>query len=263
MRLQFEDHRGYRIHKVARTLNFGAHIHNEVEVVLLTSGSTVIHCGGKERQVHPGELFVAFPNQIHSYEKSRDPRGFLLIVPLKPYLSIYSGVLLTKKPTEPVISVPEAQMEMLLALLEFAYAEKESASETVMQSYLQLIVGKLLAMLQLEDATSGSDEILKAVLFYVNSHYTEPLTRTEIAKAVGYNESYISHLFSETLKTSIPNYINTLRVYDATKLLRQTDMPISAVANTLGFGTLRNFNRVFLKETGKSPKEYRAAVKLE
>jgi AraC-like DNA-binding protein/mannose-6-phosphate isomerase-like protein (cupin superfamily) len=263
MRLQFEDHRGYRIHKVARTLNFGTHIHNEVEIVLMTSGSTVVHCGGKEHQIRPGELFIAFPNQIHSYEKSQEPRGFLLIVPLKPYLSTYSGVLLTKKPVEPVISVPEAQMEMLLTLLEFAYAEKESTSETVMQSYLQLIVGKILTMLQLEDTASGADEVLKAVILYVNAHYTEPLTRAEIAKAVGYNESYISHLFSETLKTSIPNYINTLRIYDATKLLRQTDLPVSTVANTLGFGTLRNFNRVFLKETGKSPKEYRAAVKLE
>ena len=182
---------------------------------------------------------------------------------MKPYLSTYSGVLLTKKPTESVISVPETKKEQLLALLEFAYADKESASETVMQSYFQLIVGKILAMLQLEDAASGTDEILKAVILYVNSHYTQQLTRAEIAKAVGYNESYISHLFSATLKTGIPNYINTLRVYDATKLLRQTDLPISAIANTLGFGTLRNFNRVFLKETGKSPKEYRAAAKLE
>lgn len=263
MRLQFEDHRGYRLHKVARTLDFGTHIHNEVEIVFLTAGSTVIHCGGQERQLHPGELFVAFPNQIHSYEKSEDPRGFLLIVPLKPYLSTYSGVLLTKKPTEPVISVPETQKEMLLSLLEFAYADRERASETVMQSYLQLIVGKTLTMLQLEDAASGADEILKAVLLYVNSHYTEPLTRAEIARAVGYNESYISHLFSETLKTGIPNYINTLRIHDATRLLRQTDLPISTVANTLGFGTLRNFNRVFLKETGKSPKEYRAAANME
>lgn len=263
MRLRFEDHRGYMFYKVTRTLNFESHIHNEVEIVFLTAGSTVIHCGGRERRLHPGELFIAFPNQIHSYEKSEDPRGYLLIIPLKPYLSTYSGVLLTKKPTESVISVPETKKEQLLALLEFAYADKESASETVMQSYFQLIVGKILAMLQLEDAASGTDEILKAVILYVNSHYTQQLTRAEIAKAVGYNESYISHLFSATLKTSIPNYINTLRVYDATKLLRQTDLPISAIANTLGFGTLRNFNRVFLKETGKSPKEYRAAAKLE
>lgn len=263
MRLRFEDHRGYRFMKIQKTLDFEPHIHNEVEIVFLTDGTSVIHCGSRERVLHPGEIFIAFPNQIHSYENSKGSRGYLLIVPLKPHLSAYTGVLTTKIPIEPVLSVPEEDAQALQTLLDLAYADRESASETVMHSYFQLIVGKLLGMLQLEDAVSGADEILKAVILYVNAHYTEPLSRKEIAKAVGYNESYISHLFSDTLKTSIPNYINALRVYDAAKLLRQTDLPISTVANTLGFGTLRNFNRVFLKETGKSPKAYRATAKLE
>lgn len=263
MRLRFEDHRGYRFMKVQKTLDFEPHIHNEVEIVFLTDGTSVIHCGSRERVLHPGEIFIAFPNQIHSYEESKDPRGYLLIIPVKPYLSVYSGILLTKEPTEPVFGVPEAEAQALQTLLDLAYADKETGSETVMHSYLQLIVGKILGMLQLEDAVSGADEILKAVILYVNAHYTEPLTRKEIAKAVGYNESYISHLFSATLKTSIPNYINALRVYDAAKMLRQTDLPISTIANRLGFGTLRNFNRVFLKETGKNPKDYRSAAKLE
>ena len=263
MRLRFEDHRGYRFWRVKKTLDFEPHIHNEVEIVFLTAGTAVAHCGGQERVLRPGDVFVAFPNQIHSYEKSRDPGGFVLIVPLKPYLSEYAGPLLAKVPGVPVLSPPEETWRTFLALLDFAYADKEQAPEAVMQSYLQLIVGKLLGMLQLEDASSGADEILKAVILYVNAHYTQPLTRAQIAKAVGYNESYISHLFSATLKTSIPNYINALRVYDAAGLLRRTDLPVSAVANTLGFGTLRNFNRVFLKETGQSPKAYRAAAKLE
>lgn len=263
MRLRFEDHRGYRFMKVIKTLDFEPHIHNEVEIVFLTEGSSVIHCGTKERTLHPGEIFIAFPNQIHSYEKSVDSRGYLLIIPVKPFLSGYSGVLLTKEPTEPVFRPPDGELQALQTLLELAYADKDTAPEAVMHSYLQLIVGKIISMLQLEDATSGADEILKAVILYVNAHYTEPLTRKEIAKAVGYNESYISHLFSDTLKTSIPNYINALRVHDATKLLRQTDLPISSIANILGFGTLRNFNRVFLRETGQSPKAYRSAVKLE
>jgi len=171
--------------------------------------------------------------------------------------------LLSKEPKEPVISLTGADGQTLRTLLEFAYADKENASDAVMHSYFALIMGKLLERLQLEDAASGADEVLKQVVLYVNAHYSEPLTRKEIAKAVGYNESYISHLFSATLKTSIPNYINALRVYDAAKMLRQTDLPISTIANRLGFGTLRNFNRVFLKETGKNPKDYRTAAKLE
>ena len=129
---------GYHVQNKKYSLFVGAahslgripHIHTHLELVYMREGEADAVLDNQVFRMKAGDLFLSFPNQIHSYEKSRDPRGFLLIVPLKPYLSIYSGVLLTKKPTEPVISVPEAQMEMLLVLLEFAYAEKESASET-------------------------------------------------------------------------------------------------------------------------------------
>ena len=87
------------------------------------------------------------------------------------------------------------------------------------------------------------------------------MTRREIAKAVGYNESYISHLFSETLQTTIPDYVNSLRVYDASRLLVETDLPVARIVAELGFGSIRNFNRVFLKNTGTSPKAYRTGIR--
>ena len=125
-----------------------------------------------------------------------------------------------------------------------------------MQGYFQVLIGKLLGQLTLQDADSVSDDALRTILLFINDHYTEPLTRKAIAKAVGYNESYISHLFSQTLKTTLPEYIHSLRLSDATRLLSQTDQSVTRIALDLGFGSLRNFNRVFLKETGMTPTQY-------
>ena len=99
--------------------------------------------------------------------------------------------------------------------------------------------------------------MLRSVLLYIHGHYREPISRKEIARSVGYHESYISHVFSQVLHMGITQYIHTLRVDDACNFLRHTKMPVTQIALELGFGSVRNFNRIFLKETGKTPKEYR------
>lgn len=258
MQLHYENHGGY-IFVRTKGLDFEPHIHNAVEIVYLTGGSSVVLCGTQKRKLTAGELFIAFPNQIHSYENSKDIQGFLLVIPLKPYLLPCNHVLMNKVPEISVISEISTDFQ---TLLELAYREKQTAPDRVMESYFQLIVEKTLAQLSLTDVEQGAEEILKEILLYVNAHYTEPLTRKEIARAVGYHESYISRLFSGILKTSIPGYINSLRMHDASRLLTQTDMPVSRIAEQLGFGTIRNFNRVFLKETGSSPKTYREGKQI-
>ena len=65
------------------------------------------------------------------------------------------------------------------------------------------------------------------------------------------------------MKTTIPQYINSLRMNDATRLLTQTDLPITQIASELGFGSIRNFNRVFLEHLGTSPKAYRSGTDNE
>ena len=117
-----------------------------------------------------------------------------------------------------------------------------------------MIFGKILSLLSLNEA--GNDAIQR-VLLYINDHYKEPIGRKDIAHAAGYTESYISHLFSTTMRTSLPDYINALRV-EAKELLKGTDLSVSQIA-ALGFGSIRNFGRTFQKLTQRSPKDYRKA----
>lgn len=53
------------------------------------------------------------------------------------------------------------------------------------------------------------------------------------------------------------DYINELRVRDAKQLLEAGEMPISEIAFEVGFESLRSFNRVFYKQTGMTPTDYR------
>ena len=75
-----------------------------------------------------------------------------------------------------------------------------------------------------------------------------------------HSKYYISHLFSMKLKVRFNDYINSLRINDACRQLRQTDKTVTEISECVGFNTLRTFNRAFIKQVGTSPSEYRKSA---
>jgi len=251
MQLLYQGNHMFRFN-ISKNLDYPRHLQNALEFVYLMEGTCHVRCGNAERWLKPGQAFVVFPNQIHSYDSSQGVRAFLLIVPVKPYLSAYANTLFRGVPEDPCL-----EAEALLPLLEMMYGDFANASQIMMQGYLQVLMGKLLQRLRLREVQTGPEEALHKVLIYLEDHCREPLTRQQVARTLGYSESYVSHIFSAALETTMPDYINTLRVREAMNLLNRTDLTVTQLASELGFGSIRNFNRAFKKETGKTPAQWR------
>ena len=261
MRLKYQDQESYRFNMREGTLDYPLHLHNAIEIIFLQSGESWVTCGEERTWLRAGDVFVVFPNQVHSYERSRDVRRYMLILPVRSYLEPYHKLLMEKRPRSACLRRGKWEHTGLWELLELAYKDKDRVSDAVMQGYFLVILGKLIALLDLQEAGNGAEDALRSILLYIHAHYREPITRRQTAKAAGYNESYVSHVFSQNLKTTFPAYIHALRMEDAQQLLTQTDRSVTQIASMLGFGSIRNFNRVFLHETGLSPKAYRALEK--
>jgi AraC-like DNA-binding protein len=99
--------------------------------------------------------------------------------------------------------------------------------------------------------------LVKRTIAYFHQHYDQPLTREEVASAVGASESYVTHVFRQELGLSPWDYLNRYRVGRARELLHATNDTITSIAHRVGFGDLSYFGRVFRKMTGLSPTEYR------
>ncbi len=89
--------------------------------------------------------------------------------------------------------------------------------------------------------------------------YQDPTVgRVELARETGASESSLSRIVNLAYAKSIPQLLNDLRVEDAQKLLRETDVAIQNVFEESGFNSVTTFNRVFKEICGETPKEYRA-----
>lgn len=98
---------------------------------------------------------------------------------------------------------------------------------------------------------------MRQMLAFIDDHYQERLTLTEIAHAAHVGRSECSRCFQKTLATSPMRYLQEYRLEKAAKLLTTTPLPISVIANQVGFGAGPFFSKCFKRRTGVTPRQYR------
>jgi AraC-like DNA-binding protein len=102
----------------------------------------------------------------------------------------------------------------------------------------------------------ASERINRAYKF-IFENFATPIRHEEIARGAGMSLSAFGHYFKRVTGRTLTDFINDVRVGHASRLLIETDQPVSEIAYESGFESLSNFNLRFRKLTGTSPKEYR------
>lgn len=103
----------------------------------------------------------------------------------------------------------------------------------------------------------GGNANIPKLLQYIEEHYTEPLTLTELARHFHFNPSYLSSLFKTYNHDGFKEHLNTVRTGKAAELLRAGEAPISEISSMVGYGDHSYFCKVFKKYYGSSPSSYR------
>lgn len=239
-----------------RKLDYPLHLQNGLELIYLRSGNTTLHYAGREYPMGPGDLLAVFPNIVHGFTDSVDTDSLMLLIPTDE-ASPFRSLLEHKEPHFPILKKEQWVRSGLDRVLEMGFADWKEAPEAVQKGYVLLALGKLIPLLDLEDRNPGSADVLQRALSYLHEHYTQPITRKQLAADLGYHESYLSHIFSDVLHTTLTEYLLQLRLDEAAGLLQRTKMPVSDIAIRAGFGSIRSFNRAFGSAMGCTPKEYR------
>jgi transcriptional regulator GlxA family with amidase domain len=102
--------------------------------------------------------------------------------------------------------------------------------------------------------TSG---LVKRTVLYLQENHASPLSRREIADAIGVSENHLSRIFRRELGITPWDYLNRYRIKQAREMLAHTDRSITSVALAVGFSDPAYFSRVFRKQVGVSPSAFR------
>lgn len=92
---------------------------------------------------------------------------------------------------------------------------------------------------------------------YIADHYQEDIRLADMAEMVGMTPVSFSRFFHLRTGKTLSDYIIDIRLGFATRLLVDSSQTIAEICYDCGFNNLSNFNRMFRKKKGCSPKEFR------
>lgn len=98
---------------------------------------------------------------------------------------------------------------------------------------------------------------IERALDYIEAHYAEPISLSDVAAFASYSRCHFSKLFKEQLGICFVSYLAQVRVQRAKELLSRTSMSVTNVSLEVGFNDLSHFERVFRAIQHQSPSKFR------
>ncbi|WP_165452413.1 response regulator [Paenibacillus thalictri] len=102
-----------------------------------------------------------------------------------------------------------------------------------------------------------SHYIIEKAKQLIDTHFAENITMAGTAEVLSVHPVWLSQLFKRECGINFVDYLADVRIEQAKRLLRDSDLKIYEIVRKIGYQDLQHFGQIFKKKTGVSPKEYR------
>ena len=235
---------------------YPARFHKHIEMMLVTSGEIRVIVDGKNFTLQPGELYIAFPNVLHAIHPSEG--SDIVLIGDNDLFPAYSETMTHFKPRTPVLRIDEVS-PLLRDMFHRVVAlnrQEGGSNQNLITSYIGAILGEILEKVTLVER-GGDSDLVQQLVMYLLANYTSEITLEDVARDLGYSKYYISHVITSEFQCNFRNLINSYRVSMAQSLLLAGAKSISEIAYECGFKNQSSFNRIFLKQCGITPSQFR------
>lgn len=128
------------------------------------------------------------------------------------------------------------------------------------------ILFQIMAMLfddiNFQESNWGKNSVVDEVKFYLDINYAEKIKLRDVAKSFGIHPNYLTRIFHEKYGISPKQYLISLKLKKARRLLTTTELSVSVISSSLGFDDQLAFSKIFKKEFAVSPSEYRKQSRI-
>ncbi len=159
----------------------------------------------------------------------------------------------------------DSHTQARFAELVVASTEHGVASDSATQLFLDACSHALLAgvIRSLEVRTSELDTAqpaMRGITLWILDHLGAPFGLAELAEAAGWSASQLNRVTVRDVGLPPMQYVTRLRVREAQRLLRETDLPVATISAMVGFDDPLYFSRRFRQLVGDAPRSWRRTV---
>ena len=252
------------------------HHHDFYEVYLLLRGQVSYIVENHLYKMRPGDILLISPLELHQARIAADAepyerfvlwiaRSYLehLSTPRTSLTRCFDTSVATHTNLLRVGGAKGAQMRASIERLCGLRNSKDYGSDLLAQSALvELMIGLNRAAEERGDSRplGTSDQVVDAVLHYINEHYSETMTLDQLAEKFFISKYHLLRKFDAQVGTTVHRYILQKRLLNAKQLLAG-GVPPNEVCQYCGFGDYANFYRAFKAEYNQTPRQYIQTVR--
>ena len=212
----------------------------------VVSGKGVFVAGEKTYKVSASQCFIVKPEEKIFYQADEnDPWHYI-------WIAFSSDVELPSQMYEDVVSAPGLNT-IFLDILNAKNMQNGQAE------YLSAKAWEIISYFSENDknAVSRIEDYAERAKTCIEADYMNGITVSEIAKLLNLERSYFSTIFKKSVGIPPQQYLNEFRLNKAAKLLIGQHFSVSEAAYATGYTDIVNFSRMFKKQFGMSPSEYK------
>ena len=245
------------------------HWHEEAELTLITSGKCIYKIDLVEYEVEEGDILFVPPLFLHSITLGNNKKvsSETYVFHLK-FLGGNSTDICSTRYLAPIMN-QEFSMPYVIKPNHPAYVSLRKIFNQINTTYDESIIGYELALksfflqtiflllqyskkVAVSETEKVSDKI-KNVLDYIELHYSETITVSQLAKLCYFSDYHFMRFFKKHMNMTCVEYINNLRLEKAVELFEKGNSSIMEVSLSVGFHNLSYFHRAFKKKYRMTP----------
>ena len=245
--------------KLMNIRHYSSHMHEDsLELLYCISGNlNLVSAHMDYLQLHENELLLLDRNDIHYAWADDDNKILVVHIGLADYSLYAERVKYLFFSCATFLCKPEQQasmdkiIDLMLAAAYVRYSDETCRTAIYKKLYdsLSTLLVEEFSWFAVENLTSRENEKyrerLEGILKYVQLHYDEKITVSQLAKRYYINENYLSQFLKTTSFESFSMLLQYIRCYEAERLLLTTDMKIQEISDRCGFSSVKYFHKYF------------------
>ena len=247
---------------------FPAHWHESLELHYILTGESVIYINQSPVIAKEGDLVICNSNELHQGFCSAAPmescRLLFSLEDLSPEMDNRGYVFQNHIQKDEVIK--QLFLELCREEANQAPGYKQACKAIVTQLMVHLCRNYVVQTLSREDTRrqKKNRERCNRLITFIEANYANPISNQDMADLVHLSKDRFEHFFRENFGLSALQYVQNYRMKMAKKLIKEGNIPISKVAEMVGFADYNYFGRTFRNHYGCTPtqmaKKYNSAI---
>lgn len=238
-----------------------SHCHPNTEIIYLNDGEGYIVTGEGKTKLIKGDYAVITGGAEHREEAVFGKEMIFYAIGVNDF-----GIL-KNEPGIKVFSPQEVDGKSLSRCFKSVFEELKRDNtlwEDAVDLYTELIctLTSRYAVTERGSVEIRGTSLVESAKRFIDGRFYATIKAEEIATTLNVSYSTLIHTFKNETGKTITEYKLSKQMEEAKSLLSLTDMSISQIALHVGFGTNTYFSKIFKRETGLAPKDYRVKFRV-